>query len=302
MSTRRVIALSLVGLAVACSPAPEPWTERFHEGGIAFDRPPGWALHDAKASFSGGSVLAVLGTQPVDPRCGSEHVDINCYYERKLEPGTISVIVGTGSFRGRTMFEEPERGDLEIGRHRTEIAGLPAIAYRYGPGGYYEQDEGMAWQIAFPRSVLNVFGIEARMRGPGLDAMRADLWRLVASVTIDGLGPSVSPRPGKADAVVGHALDELDRTMRRGWASRPEHITWYACFPRTANVALRRTITLGPEGPLVDPREVECRFTVATEGSHLWRVRLELDGGRYVETMWLTGDGTVAGRMARGTF
>jgi len=301
MSIWRVIALSLVGFAVACSTGSEGGGDRFHEGGIAFDRPPGWSLHDAKASFSGGSVLAVLGTQPVDPRCGAEHIDINCYYERKLEPGTISVIVGTGSFRGRTMFDEPELGDLEIGRHRTEIGGLPAIVYRYGPGGYYQQDEGMAWQIAFPRSVLNVFGIEARLRGPGLDTMRAELWRMVASLSFDGLGPALSAGPGKADAVVGLALGDLDRTMRRGWVSRPEHVSWYACFPPVANVATRRTITLGPEGPLADPQEVECRFTVATEGSHLWRVRLELNGGRYVETVWLTGDGTVAGRRASGT-
>ena len=295
-------ALLLVALAASCSTESGPaGSRRFHDAGVAFDYPATWTLHDAKASFSGGSVLAVLGTQPVDERCGGDHVDINCYYERKLEPGTISVIVGTGSFRGRTMFDEQVRGDLEVARERMEIGGLPAIVYRYGPGGYYEQDEGLGWQIAFPTSVLKVYAIEARMRGPGLEAMRADLQRVVASLGFDGLGPRVSEAPGVADPMVGLALADLDRTMRRGWVSRPEHVSWYACFPPVANVSTRRTITLGPGGPLEQPREVECRFAVTTEGGHFWRVALELDGGRYVETVWLTADGTIAGRRAVGT-
>jgi hypothetical protein len=279
-----------------------PTPRRFHhESGIVFDTPPGWTLHDASASFDGGSIIAVLGTQPVDPRCGTRHVDINCYNERALEPGTIAVVVGTGSFRGGTIFDDRTSGPLEIGRERVEIDGLPAIVYRYGPGGYHGQDEGLGWQIAFPKSVLRVYGIEARLRGPGVERMRAQLDALIASLRFDGVAPPVSREPGDADAVVETALGELDRRMRRAYVARPEHVSWYACFPGTAGTLARRVVTLGPGGPLAAPREIACRFTVAPEGSRFWRATLDVDDGAYAETMWLASDGTIAGTRASGT-
>jgi hypothetical protein len=268
----------------------------FHdESGIGFDHPAAWTLHDAYASFTGGAVIAVLGTVPVEPRCGSEHVDINCYYEQKLPPGTISIVVGTGSFGGRTLFDERARDPLEVGRTRAEVGGLPAIVHRYGPGGYAEQDEAIGWEIAFPNSVLSVYAIEARLRGPGLPAMRADLDRLIASVRIDGLGPAVDGRAVSAAPAVATALAELDRRTRRSHVARPRHVTWYSCFPPAAAATATRTISLGPDGPLEQVRSVACRWDAAAEGSHLWRVTLDLDAGRYRETLWVTGDGVVAG-------
>ena len=54
-------------------------------------------------------------------------------------------------------------------------------------------------------------------------------------------------------------------------------------------------ISLGPEGPLDQVRSVACRWDATAEGSHLWRVTLDLDAGRYRATLWVTGDGVVAG-------
>jgi hypothetical protein len=274
---------------------------RFHdESGIGFDYPATWTLHDASTGFAGGSVTAILGTLPVDSRCGSAHVDINCYYERKLDPGTISIVVGMGSLGGRTLFDERERGALEIGREVVEIAGLPAVVHRYGPGGYYDQDEAIGWEVAFPRSVLSAFGIEARMRGPGLDAMRAELERTIGSIRVDGLGPPIAADPAAAASLVAAALRDRDRAMRRSWVSRPEHVSWYACFPSRLGATRRRTITLGPEGPLAAPRAIACRYTAAAETRQFWRVVLEVDGGRFTETLWLTGDGAIAGSRRQG--
>jgi hypothetical protein len=59
-------------------------------------------------------------------------------------------------------------------------------------------------------------------------------------------------------------------------------------------------ITLGPNGPLEQPREIECRYTVAPESRYLWRVTLEVDRSRYTETLWLTGDGALAGTRHHG--
>jgi hypothetical protein len=289
-------------LAACSSEWDAPGRRRFHdESGIAFDVPATWTVHDAYVSFTGGSVIAIMGTLPVDVRCGSEHVDINCYYEQQLSPGTISLVLGIGSFGGGTLFDERPPDPLEIGRSRTEIGGLPAIVHRYGPGGYYEQDEGMGWEIAFPRSVLNAYGIQARLRGPGLPAMQAQLDRLIASIAFDDLGPVVGDRPEDAEPAVAAALRELDRRTRRGHVARPEHVTWYSCFPSTAGATARRIVSFGPEGPLAELRALACRWRAAPESRRLWRVTLELDGGRYSETLWLTADGMIAGQRRGGT-
>jgi hypothetical protein len=287
---------ALLGLLCASCARDRPEFLSFrHPSGVAFDRPARWALHDASATFTGGSVVAVLGTLPVPSRCGAEHVDVNCYYEQKLTPGTISIVVGTGSFGGGTLFDERPWDPLEIGRERTEVGGLPAVVHRYGPGSYYEQDEAIGWEIAFPRSVLEVYGIEARLRGPGLPGMRAQLDHLIASIRIEGVGPPLDRRPEAATTAVGKALGELDRSARRGHAARPEHVSWYSCFPPSAGVTAHRVISLGPAGPLERLRSVACRWTAVPEGRSFWRVTLELDGGRYSETLWVTPDGTVAG-------
>jgi hypothetical protein len=253
-----------------------------------------WTLYDAYVSFSGGSVIAVLGTLPVAPRCGTPHVDINCYYEQKLDPGTISIVIGIGSFGGGTLFDERPPGPLEVRRERAEVGGLPAIVHHYGPGGYYDQDEGIGWEIALPRSVLSAYGIEARLRGPGLPAMRGALAELVESIRFDDLGPplDVAATPERA---VATALGDLDRRVRRAHVARPEHVTWYACFPPEPGTLGRRVVSFGPDGVLAELRAVTCRWTAVPESRHLWRITLELDGGGYRETLWLTGDGAVAG-------
>jgi len=293
----RVGGALLAAVVAACASTSDPSAIRsfHHASGIGFDHPARWPLHDASASFTGGSVIAVLGSLPVPARCGSEHVDINCYYEQKLVPGTISIVVGTGSFGGATLFDERVRDPLEIGRERSEVGGLPAIVHRYGAGSYYEQDGAIGWEIALPRSVLEAYVIEARLRGPGVAEMRAQLERLVASIRIDGVGPPLDARPEAAAAVVEKALGELDRSTRRSHVARPEHVSWYSCFPPSAAVTARRVISLGPAGPLDRLRAVDCRWTAVPEGRYLWRVTLELDDGRYRETLWLTTDGTVAG-------
>lgn len=295
-----VVLLALA--AVECAPAPDvPGVQRYrHASGIAFEYPTDWRLHDASVSFAGGSVIAVLGTQPVPERCGTGHVDVSCYTEQPLAPGTVSIIVGTGSFGGATLFDDRARSVPEVGRTQAEVGGLPAIVHRYGPGAYAREDEAIGWEIAFPTSVLRAWVIEARLRGPGLDGMRAALDRLIASIAFEGTGPPVADGPAGAAAAVEAALEELDRRERRSHVANPEHVTWYACFPPAAGDEAQRVISLGPDGPLERLREVRCRWSAAPEGRYLWRVRLEVDGLGHRETLWLLADGTLAGSRREG--
>jgi hypothetical protein len=293
---RRVAGALLVLAAYACGPRTDAGGERHfhHDAGIGFDYPAAWSVHDAIASFTGGSVLAVLGTVPVPTRCGTAHVDINCYYEQKLPPGTISVVVGTGSFGGATLFDARTPDPHEIDRERVEVGGAPGVVHHYRPGDFYGEDQAIGWEIAFPRSVLEAFVIQVRLRGPGLAELQRQLDGMIASVRVDGLGPPLHVVPEAAEAAVHTALAELDGSMRRRHVARPEHVTWYSCFAPQADVTVRRVISLGPDGPLETLQAVDCRWTAAPEGTHFWRVTLELDG-RPRETLWLTSDGRVAG-------
>jgi hypothetical protein len=291
------LAGALLLLAMpACAPRSNEREGRHfhHEAGIAFDHPAAWPVHDAIASFTGGSVIAVLGTVPIPARCGTAHVDINCYYEQRLPPGTISIVVGTGSFGGATLFDQRTPDPHELSRERAEIGGAPAVVHRYRPGDYYGEDEAMGWEIAFPRSVLEAFVIQARLRGPGLAELRRALDALIASIQLDGQGPPLTATPEAAAAAVHAALTELDGTMRHRHTTRPEHVTWYTCFPPTAGTAARQVISLGPEGPLDKLQEIECRWSATPEGMHFWRVTLEVNG-RARETLWVTSDGRIAG-------
>jgi hypothetical protein len=274
-----------------------PDTGRFRGGGLSFEVPAGWKVRDASIPFSGGSVIAIVGTLPVDASCGTEHVDINCYHQQRLEPGTISVVVGSAAYRGSTIFAAAE----EAGGLIT-IAGSPGFMRirPAPPGNYYLADEYREWSIARPGSVSSVYTIEANLRGPGLERMRADLDSLVASIQLDEhvlALPSGAAAGGAAAAVVTSALDELDRSSREYGSD------FYACFPREPGGISPAVLDSGPGGPLPGPLEVTCATAVRAAAGTFWELTLTVewqagDGhapGSWAERHWLTADGQTAG-------
>ena len=144
---------------------PTPALNTFDNGEFAFEYPADWLGYDASAGFSGGSSIAVLGTQAVEPRCGDErHVDINCVYEQPLEPGDVRVFVGTGALRGGTVLDRPDVEDGTTTRHT--VAGMPAILDEYDPqpDSFYREDLSLQWSIGRPGLLSNVVRIELRAR------------------------------------------------------------------------------------------------------------------------------------------
>lgn len=160
---------------------------------FAFEYPADWLAYDSNASGSGVSSIAVLGTQPVEARCGDErHVDINCVYEQPLEPGDVRVYVGTGAYRGGTVLDRP---DKESGTTtRDTVGGMPAILDELDPqpDSFYREDLSLHWSIGRPASPSNVVTIELRARESttrGRTAVvaeaRAALEALIASFRFD---------------------------------------------------------------------------------------------------------------------
>lgn len=164
--------------------------------GIEFDYPASWTIHDQGWPSTGfGSTWAILGTHAWPASCAAS--DLNCYYEAKLEPGTIAVEVGLLAMpstdldlctRGATGSDLQGRGpdDPVATQALTRVDGRPALRTTYAVGGkdYYGSDEWRNWSIAAAGTVDEAYSINAMYRGPGTDAMKADLDRLIASVRI----------------------------------------------------------------------------------------------------------------------
>ena len=156
-------------------------------GEFALDYPAAWHGYDASAAGSGFSSIAVLGTQPVERRCGNErHVDLNCVYEQRIEPGQIRLFVGTGAYRGQTI---QDRAPIENGStSRVWVGGMPAIvdAFDPRPDSFYGEDQFIHWEVARPgTNGTNVVRLEAMLKEPGVAEARRQL---------DALSPASASR------------------------------------------------------------------------------------------------------------
>ncbi len=174
---------------------------------FSLDFPAAWLAYAAGAVGSGGSSIAVLGSQPVESRCGDErHVDINCVYEQPLEPGAIRVFVGTGAYRdGSTVVSRPSRDNART--TRLTVDGMPALLDDYGklPNDYYRADVTLDWSIGRPATLTNFVSIAVRAReGSAMTVAgaRAAGDAIVASLRFTRTGPDASaPNALPADAV-----------------------------------------------------------------------------------------------------
>jgi hypothetical protein len=221
-------------------PGPAANLRTLDTGEFAFEYPASWLAYDASASFSGGSATAILGTLPVERRCGNErHVDINCVYEQRLEPGHIRLYVGTGTYRSGTIQDRPSMDDGTA--TRVEVGGMPAILAESdgSPDSYYREDKGMHWEIARPgMNGTSVVELEARLKEPGVAEAREQLEALIASFRFKGgpdpsVPPTAEPTPTEAaprltdlrvmtveELIAARSSPTSEEVIVRGWLAR----------------------------------------------------------------------------------
>lgn len=174
--------------------------------GLDFDYPATWSIHDQLPATTGfGSIWAIIGTHAWPPSCGAS--DINCYYQATLEPGTIAVEIGLLAMpatdvdlctRGVSGSDLQGRGpdDPVVSQTLIRIDGRPALRTTYDVSGkdYYRSDEWIQWDIAPVGTVDEAYTIHARFRGPGVEAMKAELDALIASIRLTpGFGGGQGP-------------------------------------------------------------------------------------------------------------
>jgi len=225
-----LLGQTAVGDRLTFRDGPTPDLRTLDAGEFAFDYPADWLAYDSAAAFSGGSSIAVIGTQPVEARCGtSAHVDVNCVYEQVLEPGAIRMFIGTGAYRGATVLD---RLDIENGTTtRLTVAGMPAILDEFDPrpDSYYQEDLLVHWSIGRPAAPSNVVRIEAMARDPGATEARAAFDAIIGSFRFTG-PPASHPTPATEafglpvisvqDALALRDADVGDRELAvRGWFS-----------------------------------------------------------------------------------
>jgi hypothetical protein len=147
---------------------------------FAFDFPAGWHAYDASAGGSGISSIAVLGTQPVEPRCGDDrHVDINCVNERRLEPGEIRMLVSTGAYRGGSFRDRPS---ITNGRTiRLEIDGQVAILddVDTSEDDYYRATKSLHLYIERPVEANQIVLIDLIARDHGSDEILRSIQQVI---------------------------------------------------------------------------------------------------------------------------
>lgn len=273
----------------------------FRGGGISFRYPEAWTVYPATAVGSFGSVFAVLASADLSECGGLGGLDVNCAYGRPLAPGTLRVVVGTGAMRNGSLFDlEPPDG------WRLFVDGLPGVVMETGPNSADASDLTLSWTVARPGLIDNVYTLNASLRGPGIEEIRAQLDALVASIRYD---EPPSPLPtGAAGAaaaaqVAGRALDELDRSSREYWSD------WYGCFPHQPGGSRPGIVTGGPGSPgsvLPEPVSLTCSTSIAATELQLWELTLEATwpaepdapAGSYQERIFLNAAGEQVGGLA----
>ena len=260
-------------------------TITFHGSGISFDYPSTWDVAESHTAFSMGSIIAIVGTANL-AACG-DPVDVNCAYAANLEPRDLRIVIGTGASPGSSIEEPP-------GGFTATIDGMPAIATDSGPIPQIDQEKGRSWQIGMPGVVDNWYTLDAAMRGPGLDDLRAQVDALARSIRFDQHPPPLPTDPAEVDAVVGRAVQALDRNARTN-----DRSDYYGCFPRKVGESDPIVIEDGPGGPLSGPIQVRCAVSVERSPVGLFKMTLAASwdagpgyaAGTYRQIAYVNGDG-----------
>lgn len=301
----------LTGSLVTFRDGPTAELRTLDAGTFALDFPADWLAYATDGAVaSGGSIIAILTTQPIEDRCeGAAGADVNCAYEQRLDPGATRVFVGTGMYRGSTIFD---RAPIENGSTlRLTVGGMPAILDEFDvtPDGYYLADQSATWQIALPTSLSSVVRLEFMARDPDADAARVAVDEIAASFRFT---PPPTPLPADLEQGVslGRAmLDAQAASFRQGFV-RPDDVdgvTYLDCLPPTTGEDRVVLVQYGPGGDLGWNVLVRCRWMVsADDEGPFWRIDAVYEWtagetfGRYRESYWMDATGAAVATSSGG--
>lgn len=278
----------------------EAGTRVLDAGEFSFAFPAEWSVADSAASFSGGSSIAVLGTLPVDPRCGTGHVDINCVYEQHLEPGTVRAWVGTAAYRSGSILDEPQ---VDGSWEALTVDGMPALLVErtITPDDYYGSDLELTLRVARPAGFGQTVTIELRARDPGADGARATLDNIIASFRFVAPPATLPADDAAGEEVARRVLAESDEVLRQS-IGEGSGATPYSCQPLAPGDVAETELGYDFTSSLGGTRPARCSWLVERHGNRFWQVTVsaEWDVGEHedagTEAIWVDAAGNVMGR------
>ncbi len=267
----------------------------FSQDEWAFDCPAAWRYYPIEGFiFSFYSVLGYLASTPVDTSkvCQRTENSISCNaHGYDLPPGNVVITIGNG---GMPMSDPVAFFDHPADGTRIEVGGMAAI---FSEDQQASDHVLLTWKIQRPGSIDNWVQLDADIRGPGLDALRAQVNDLVASLRFTPAPTPISSDLAVAQSVARKAMAELKSDAA------------YACFPDEAGTSQQTTITAMPNGPtLSSPVPVTCSVAITLTDIGVWKLDLtiswEASGNRQVgsniTTEWLAPDGSLGASTGSG--
>lgn len=291
--------LAAAGLVASCSlvprtplvtpgpPASAPASDlrTFDENGIAFAYPAAWREFHYSVTSSFSSVIAYLATVDVPEPCTTtvdpSFTTIACADHVVLTPGSLVVTITSNGFPGFDMS-----GPRPSGTTALIVDGLPAYVETVSTNS---SDLSLRWTISSPGSVDNYYAIDARMQGPGLVAMRAQLDALIASIRYD---PPVVPLPSGAATMASVEAKAL--------AALAKGSPVWGCFSLSGpKTMLIDSMPYGP--PLAHPQVATCTLKIEASPLQMWRMSLSIRlpkpdpnvGIGETTVQWINADGSL---------
>lgn len=301
----RVAAATVgLGLALAACGGGAPSSVEPSGGGtvaqqiddLAFTRPSTWqwSALTAPVPADDGEVLGYLVTPGVDAasQCTADDAEACALSADDIGAGSVAVELTGGSSLTSDVWQDETPADAEA----VTAGGMPAL-FRESTDG---EDQVLSWTVARPETAGGWYRLDARLRGPGQEGLRAQLDALVASLSFEP--PPVAPADDRVtlNAIAAAALDEL--------RSEPKGAAQYECFNEQAGTRPGVVNQLPGQKRLSQPLAVACSLRAEVTRWNQYRVRLRyawpsLGGraaGEYVVTQWVAPDGTLGPHHAEG--
>ncbi len=265
----------------------------FAGDGLRFEYPASWAHVHSDFNMHYITALDYFGTSSDLrsgrglPTCGPgpDGVGTSCGPSMRVGEGELLLTFSRADGPPRLGPIDPY-GSAEPpadGQRYTTVGGLPAI---YGETKSGDQLD-MAWTLSVPRQVMPRFLIEARIVGPGTEAMRAKVEALVASIRYDPAPPVLKPADGPRIAALAIAQ------LRKNDAS-------FGCFPTTPGQAARAVVSQLPGyATLSKALPVTCETAIEPNDLGLWKLTLtqtwavasDRQAGSLATTIWVSAEG-----------
>ena len=290
-------ALVPLGLRWTAAPATAPATglTHFDRDGLAFDYPASWKTSVSGFNMHYVTILDFLGTGSGTANCktttpgpGDQFTESQeCGADLTVGPGQVVVTLSSSDGPPRSGPIDPnDPNGIGPGGTYVTVGGLPAVFD--GQSQSVSADVALSWTLSVPGQLMSRYVVQADIKGPGVDQMRAQVEALVASIRYSPPVPVLDPADGPRIAAIGLA-------QIKSWG--PE----YACFPSQTGETATATITQFPGySSLQRPLPVTCETAIEPEAIGLWKMTLteswtaasDRSTGSLATTVWLDPDGT----------